>query len=152
MEDLSELLAGHPFVSGMSAGHLALLAADVRRVRFAPGEVLGREGDEAWRFLLVLRGAVVIEALIPGRGQVGFQDAGAGDALGWSWLFPPFQWHFTARAAEEVEALEWDAARLRELSEQHPQLGFELSRRLTRLLLKRLQATHTQLIGFYGQG
>ena len=30
------------------------------------------------------------------------QTIGPGDALGWSWLFAPHRWHFTARAVESV--------------------------------------------------
>lgn len=152
MDDLTQLITEHAFLKDFEPGHRALLVPGARRVRFAAGGLIGREGEEARSFYLVLRGEVGIEATIPGRGEVQFQTAGPGDALGWSWLCPPARWHFSARAVGEVEALEWDTAELRRLGDQHPRFGYELSRRLTQLLLKRLQATHTQLVGFYGQG
>lgn len=152
MEDLTKRIAGHAFLKGLEPEHVALLKADARLARFAAGVGIAREGDEANRFYLLLSGEVALEALIPGRGQVGFQTVGAGEALGWSWLLPPYRWHFTARAATDVEALEWDTATLRALAEKHPRFGYELSRRLTQLLLARLQATHSQLVEFYGPG
>ncbi len=150
MQDLTKQVAGHPFLKGLEPEHVELLNAGARIARFPAGTIIAREGDEGERFYLLLSGEVAVEALIPGKGQVGFQTVGAGEALGWSWLFPPYRWHFTARAAKDVEALEWDTAALRSLSEQHPRFGYELSRRITHLLLRRLQATHSQLVEFYG--
>jgi len=150
MQDLKQQVADHPFLKGFEPEHVALLQREARLTRISAGSVIAREGDPSERFYLLLAGEVAIEALIPGKGQVSFQTVGAGEALGWSWLFPPFVWHFSARASTDVEALEWDTARLRALAEQHPRFGYELARRLTHLLLTRLQATHLQLVEFYG--
>jgi CRP-like cAMP-binding protein len=152
MQDLNQLLASHAFLKGLEPEHLKLLAAGARRVRFAPGGIIARESDEANRFYLILRGEVSLETKSPGPSSGGFKSVGPGEALGWSWLFPPFTWHFTCRAAQEVEALEWDTTQLRAVAEKHPRLGYELSRRLAQVLLTRLRATHDQLVGFYGQG
>lgn len=152
MQDLNQLLASHAFLRGLEPKHLELLAAGARWVRFAPGGIIAREGDEANRFYLILRGEVSLETKIPGPSPGGFKNVGPGEALGWSWLFPPFVWHFTCRAAQEVEALEWDTVQLRAVAEKHPRLGYELSRRLAQVLLTRLRTTHDQLVGFYGQG
>jgi CRP-like cAMP-binding protein len=150
MEDLKTLIAGHPFLKGLDPEHVDVMTTDARLSHIAGGTLIAQEGDEARRFYLLLEGEASIEALIPGRGQVGFQTVGVGEALGWSWLFPPFRWHFTARAATDIRALEWDTEKLRALAERHPRFGYELSRRLMQVLLKRLQATHSQLIEFYG--
>lgn len=150
MSDLKSLIVGHAFLQGIAPDQIALLEPGARRVRFAPGVFIAREGDPAERFYLLLRGEVSVESAGQTEGQL--QTVGPGGALGWSWLFPPYKWHFTCRAVDEVEALEWETAYLRQLAEQHPQLGYELARRLTQVLLRRLQATHQQLVGFYGQG
>lgn len=152
MTDLNALIAAHPFLQGIASEELALLTPGARPVRFAPGGLIAREGDAAQRFYLILRGEVSVESQTPGQAGAGQQTVGSGEALGWSWLFPPFKWHFTCRALNEVEALEWDTAWLRALAEKHPRLGYELARRLTQVLVKRLQTTHQQLVGFYGQG
>ena len=37
----------------------------------------------------------------------------AGEVVGWSWLFPPYRWHFDARALDAVRAIAFDGACLR---------------------------------------
>lgn len=149
MGTLETVIAGHAFLKGLDPRFLPLLVEGAALVRFPAGEKIAQEGEEAHRFYLLLSGKVALEALIPAQGQVGFQTLGAGEALGWSWLFPPFRWHFTARAIEDTEAVAWDTAQLRARSEANPQFGYELSRRMTSMLLDRLRATTTQLVDFY---
>ncbi len=150
MDSLPTILAKHPFLHEFDPRHLPLLAEGASLVRFDPGQVISHEGQEAKDFYLILDGKIALEALIPSQGQVQFQTIGAGDALGWSWLFPPFQWHFSSRALEASQAVRWDTAELRAKAEAHPQFGYELARRMTSVLLQRLQATHAQLVDFYG--
>lgn len=150
MDSLQSTLAQHPFLKDLNPQHLPLLAEGAALVRFAPGQVIAQEGQEAQHFYLILKGKIALETLAPGQEQVQVLTIGAGDALGWSWLFPPFQWHFSPRAVEETEAVQWDTAQLRAKAEAHPQFGYELARRMTGVLLQRLQATHTQLLDFYG--
>lgn len=38
---------------------------------------------------LIDKGAVTLESFVPGRGVTTVQIIGAGDAVGWSWLFQP---------------------------------------------------------------
>ena len=51
--------------------------------------------------------------------------------LGWSWLFPPYAWHFTARALEETDAIFFYGTILREYCEKDHSLGFELFKRMS---------------------
>jgi CRP-like cAMP-binding protein len=148
---MQELIARHPFLDGVDPQHLPLLAVGALPVCFVPGQIIAREGDEATHFYLILKGRIALEALIPAQGQVKFQTIGTGEALGWSWLFPPFRWHFSARALEEAEAVQLETARLRAAADANPKFGYELARRLTSVLLQRLQATNLQLRDFYGR-
>lgn len=149
MQDLQAMIAQHPFFRGLKPEHLALLVEGARPVSFQPGETIAREGEEARQFYIVLRGKVELEAYIAPQGKVGFQTIGAGEALGWSWLFPPFQWHFSARANEATDTVAWDTATLRAKADANPDLGYDLACRMTQVLHQRLHATHTQLVDFY---
>ncbi len=51
---------------------------------------------------------------------------GDGDLIGWSWLFPPYVWHFTARATQPTAAIFFYGTVLREYCERDHTLGFEL--------------------------
>ena len=98
---------------------------------------------------LIRSGAVVVETFVPGRGNIVIQTLGAGEALGWSWLYSPYQWQFTARAVEPTELIAFNAVRLRELVEENPDFGQELRSRIAGVLLHRLQATRRRLVEFY---
>ena len=115
-------------------------------VKFQPGELLFNEGDPANRFYLIHGGKVSLESWVKDRGLVSVQEVGPGEVLGWSWLFPPYYWHFAARALEPVEALFFYATPLREECEADHDLGYELLKRMSEVIINRLQATRRQLL------
>jgi CRP-like cAMP-binding protein len=148
-DPLAALLARHPFLEGLRAQDVGSLAAVAMAVEFAPGDVILREGDPANRFYLIRTGAVALEAEVPDRGRVLIQTLGPGDVLGWSWLFPPYHWHWDARALERTTAVFFYGTRLREECESNPQLGYELTKRMTHALIHRLQAAVRELLNRY---
>ena len=143
-------LAAHPFLHGMSADHLGLLADAVRDVSFPARYRFFEDGGNATRFWLIQAGHVSLDLHVPGDGPVIIETIGMGELLGWSWLFPPYKWAFGAVAATAVEAFEFDAPAVRELCAADPGLGYELNQRITRVLARRLQATRIRLIARSG--
>ena len=77
------------------------------------------------------------------------QTIDAGGALGWSWLYPPFQWQFSARAVEPVEAVAFGAASLRKKAEENHDFGYDLLLRVGRVMLETLRGTRRKLVKFY---
>jgi CRP/FNR family transcriptional regulator, cyclic AMP receptor protein len=73
----------------------------------------------------------------------------SGEALGWSWLFPPHRWHFGARSIDATDVVVFDARTLREKSEENHDFGYEIAMRVGQVILQRLQATRMQLLDFY---
>ena len=144
-------VADLPLLSGMSPEHLAMVEAAAKEVSFVAGERVFAEGQPANGCWLVLRGCVALDATIPGRGQVVVQTLGAGEVLGWSWLIPPYRWHFGARAIEATSAILLDTGQLRTLAEQDPSFGYALAVRLLVMVLDRLQATRARLLDLYGR-
>jgi CRP-like cAMP-binding protein len=112
--------------------------------RFAKGEFIFREGDAANRFYLIRAGSVSLETRKE-TGPVTVQVIGAGDVLGWSWLFPPYFWRYDARALEDVEAIFIYGTQLRDLAEKDHDVGYELYRRTSMIVTQRLQATRRSL-------
>jgi CRP-like cAMP-binding protein len=143
---LVELIAGHPFAKDMPRRVLERLADFAIETEFAPGEVIFREGDPANRFYLLLEGKVALESFVEGRGLVTVQTLSGGEVLGWSWLFPPYYWHFDARAVEPTRAVFLYGTPLRELCAEDPQIGYELFKRFAAIVVNRLQATRRQLL------
>ncbi|MBF6353807.1 cyclic nucleotide-binding domain-containing protein [Nocardia higoensis] len=142
-------LAAFPRLAPLSRANLAVLAAIGHEVSFRAGQRVLVEGQSADRCWLIRSGRILLDARVPGRGDVVIQSLGKGDLLGWSWLVPPQQWHFGARAAERVEAVEFDAARLLEAAQADPGFGFALISTLFAALLDRLQATRARLLDLY---
>ncbi len=143
---LAEVIANHPFFRGMTPEHLRLLSDAAMLKSFKQDEMIFREGDIANRFYLVRSGKVALELQEEGREPQFIQYVGEGDALGWSWLFPPYYWHFDARAIEPTWAIFFYGTRLREQCEEDPSLGYELMKRMAGVAVQRLQATRWQLL------
>jgi CRP/FNR family cyclic AMP-dependent transcriptional regulator len=85
--------------------------------------------------------ASVLRRGCTGTARSSFKGLGVGDALGWSWLFEPYMWHFVAWADEPTRARFFHAAPLREQCEEDPKLGYELMKRISRVVIHRLQTT-----------
>ena len=130
---------------------MKFIAGCATNVRFKAEEFLYREGDEANNFFVLREGKVAIEAFSPKRGAITIQTLTAGDVLGWSWLFPPYHTHFGARAIEPTRAICLDGKCLRNKCEQDHDLGYELMKRFSEVMIQRLQATRLQLLDIYGE-
>jgi CRP-like cAMP-binding protein len=140
------VIAGHPFLRDLKPAQLRLLLDSAMRVRFETGEFAFREGDPANRFYLVEQGRVSLESHRRDEEPVAVQVIGPGEVLGWSWLFPPYYWQFDARALEPTTAIFFYGTRLREQCEQDPAFGYEMMKRMTQVVIHRLQATRKQLL------
>ena len=149
---LDELLADVPLFAGLGDDRLALLAGCAGNVHFDAGAQLFREGDEADTFYVVRHGDIAIETFVPSRGPVTIETLGAGEAVGWSWLFAPYRWHFDARALSAVRATAFDGACLRGKCEADPAVSYELMGRFAQLMIERLQWTRLRLLDVYGNG
>jgi CRP/FNR family transcriptional regulator, cyclic AMP receptor protein len=150
LETLEEMIVNHPFWAGLNPCYIDFLKKCATFQRFDVGQSILQEGGNAEHFYLIQKGRVTLRAFVPGRGTVTVQTLGSGDALGWSWLFQPHQWHFSAHASDSTEALVFDAKILRAEAEQNHDFGYELTKRVSKMLLQRLQETRLLLVDFYG--
>jgi CRP-like cAMP-binding protein len=146
MTDLKSIITDHPFLRGMKREHLDILARHAREAEFAAGQDICRESQAAYEFYLILEGKVAVESYVPREEHIPLQVIGGGDVLGWSWLFPPFVWHFQARALEPTKAIFLDGASLLVACENNHDLGYELMRRIAQVVINRLQATRKVLL------
>ncbi len=146
MKTMSEAITNHAFFRGMKAEHLALLTDGAKAVQFKVGEVLFREGEPANQFYLIESGKVTLEAHQPANGTTLVQTLVGGDVLGWSWLFPPFTWHFQAKAIEPTKAIALSGAHLLVMAERNRDFGYELMKRVAQIAIHRLQATRKQIL------
>ena len=146
LEPMAMRVALHPFLAGMNRAELALLTDCAMVVHFNPGEVIFREGELANRFYLIETGKVILESSGRAGDPVIIDRVGAGELLGWSWMFPPYVWHFSARAVERTEAIFFYGTILREYCERDHSLGYELFKRMSAVMIKRLQAAREKVV------
>jgi CRP/FNR family transcriptional regulator, cyclic AMP receptor protein len=149
MRTLEQLIADHPFWKGLDPHYFPLLNECASEERFGLQQQIFQEGSDANRFYLIHAGRVALETFVPGRGVVTIQTIGAGEALGWSWLFPPYRWHFSARSIDATAVATLDGRALREKAKENHDFGYDITMRIAQVMLQRLQATRMQLLDFY---
>ena len=152
METIETLLREVPFFSTLEPDQLALVAGCASNVHFDEDEVLFREGEQADTFYLVRHGVVAVEMFVPGRTTTTIETIESGEMIGWSWLFPPYRWHFDARALVPVRATAFDGACIRGKCAEDPALGYALMSLFAQVLIERLQWTRLRMLDIYGDG
>jgi len=150
METLERVLKEHPFLKELEPRLLKILVGCASNVVFQPGEFLFREGGEADSFYFIRSGKVMIETFSPEKGPVAIQSREAGEVTGWSWLVPPYRWHFDARAIELTRAIALDGKCLRGKFDKDHDLGYAMMKKFARVIADRLDATRIQLMDIYG--
>jgi len=151
MIDTSEYVLGdQAFLKGLPAAHLLAIAECAHPVTFASGEYVFHEGDPANHFYIITYGQVSLELYVPGRGSHVIQTVEKDEVLGWSWLFPPYRWHFDGRALTMIRAIDFNGLCLRGKCDADHDLGYALMQRFAQTMMTRLQATRLQLLDVYG--
>ena len=149
METLERIITEHPFFVGLDDAFTNLMVGCASNVRFQARTYILKEGDPANTFYLIREGKVAVEVLAPQRPPIIISTLSNGEILGWSWLLPPFQWKFHARAVEDVRAIALDGKCLRTKCEENHDLGYEILKRFARIIELRLDATRLQLLDVY---
>ncbi|MFD7665000.1 cyclic nucleotide-binding domain-containing protein [Streptomyces sp. NPDC059788] len=119
-------------------------------VSFPAGARLFEEHRAADRFWIIRTGSVVLDLHVPGRRAAVIETLGPGDLVGWSWLFPPRNWHLGAEAQSPVRAWEFDAEAVRRLCREDPKLGHALVLAVAEVIGHRLECARTRLLDLYG--
>ncbi|MCP5542077.1 MAG: cyclic nucleotide-binding domain-containing protein [Akkermansiaceae bacterium] len=146
---LEPLLRQHPFFSAMDDETIRLITGCAKNVRFRAGDAIARQGEPADEFFLLREGHVALEMPAPQGGAVRLQTVDEGDVVGWSWLVPPYHWHFDLRAVSEVRAFSIDGRCLRRKCDSDPRFGYEMMKHFSVLMADRLEATRLQLLDLY---
>jgi CRP-like cAMP-binding protein len=150
MNTMEDIITTHPFWQGLNPHYFHILRECAVYSRFGPDQFILNAGSDAEHFYLIHHGHVALETFMPGKGRVTLQAIGPGEALGWSWLFPPYRWHFSGRSTDITEAVCFGARTLRDYAEENHDFGYDLAIRVGRIILDRLQATRSLLADFYG--
>ena len=145
--ELANDIVAIPFLKGLNDRHIRVLAGCACRIHFEKGTIIFHQGETANRFYLIEDGTIQLEAALEsGAGRIVAGRSEGGGVLGWSWLFAPYKWQFTARALSETSASFFYGTVLRERCEADPSLGFELFKQMGEEMVKRLQSARRRLL------
>ena len=140
-----EMLAEQPFLAGLTDHQLDLLAPLTSRSMFHAGNRIFSQGTPAEQFWLITDGRVYLDTEVPGYENFVLETIGPGAVLGWSWLFPPYRWHFGAVAVTTTNTVTFNGSLVRALCQRDPGLGYELTTRFLQVMGNRLQAARRRL-------
>jgi len=144
MNNISFRVGQHPFAKPLSEAALKVISHGAREEVFAPRQVILRPGEPANRIYLIEEGQVAIESHDPGAPNRPVQTIGAGNVLGWSWLFAPFMWRLQAQAVEPTRTICLDGAHVLVQCEADPKIGYEIMKRVSQVVIERLHSLATQ--------
>jgi CRP-like cAMP-binding protein len=148
MLSIERTLAQHPFLAGLDRRYLRQLLGLASIKTFKASEMIFHEGKPANTLYLIASGNVDIETPLLGCEAVPIQTLGEGDVLGWSWLLPPYEYHYSARAVDPTEAIALDGRALRGQCEEDHDLGYEMMKRFALVIVQRLAATRARYLSF----
>ncbi len=143
----NSLAETEPF-RGLAPHHLAFIEGCASNVHFDKDAFLLFEGQDADTFFVIRHGSVALE-MHGGARIVTVQTVDEGGLLGWSWLVPPYIFHFDARALTPVSAIAFDAVCVRRKCEADPVFGYEIYKRISKVIVERLMASSMQLLDMY---
>lgn len=150
IETVRDLLAQSRVFAGLPEPVLDELAGCGTLAVFPAGATMFRTGQPAGTFQVVRHGRVSIEMAAPGREPIIVATRGEGEAVGWSWLFEPYRWHFDAIALETTRVISLDGECLRGKAGTDHELGYHLMSRFADLAIRDLELTEIQLLDVYG--
>jgi len=148
--EIVNYLSEHPTFRRLTKGQLKDVADHAQEVTIPAAGLLLRQDGSADKFYIVLKGKVTVEIPALFGAPIPMQHLGPAEIVGWSWLFPPFKWHFDARAAVETTAIEFDGRTLRERCGDDTALGYALAISFGELMLARLNAARGKVMEMYG--
>ena len=139
MMTLEDKILEHPFLKTLPPEDSERLLKNAYEIEFKNREVLFCDGEPANRLFLIQSGKVALETG-DGQNKTAIEVIQPGGVLGWSWLFPPFSWHFLARALEGTHVVVLDGAHLLVECEENPAFGYRLMKRIAQVLIHRIES------------
>ncbi len=146
---LEAFLTQHPMFRGLARARVEVVASYASLANYKPHQRVFRYATSAEHFYIVQEGKVSVEIPAVEGDPLAIQTVGNGEVLGWSWLVPPYQWRFDARALEPSKIVVFNGERVRFHCEEDPKLGFELMKRFASLMAERLICARQAAIKHY---
>jgi CRP/FNR family cyclic AMP-dependent transcriptional regulator len=140
-----EVLRRYPYFAGIHEESLKQLAMIAEEKRIPAATRIFNESDPADKLSVIVKGEVHVQFLL-GNGELRTVDTLVdGDILGWSAMIAPYKMTAHCTATKDTDLVRLDARKLRDLCDQDPRLGYQLTMEIARLLAHRLEGARVQL-------
>ncbi len=141
-----------PFLKGVSAEDLALLAEKFERCEYPAQEMIFAQGDPAMHLYILRQGEVAIRFKPYDGEELTVSTIKPGGVFGWSAALGRHRYTSGALCTHESEVYRIRGADLHQLCLDHPQAGVVILERLATVIAERLRNTHEQVITLLWQG
>jgi CRP/FNR family cyclic AMP-dependent transcriptional regulator len=141
-----------PWFQELKSEHVKRLASitEIRTVQ--AGEVLFREGDIEDFVYIVLTGRVALDLRVPHRGRIRFYTVEPWDIFGWSGATPEVRQRTAgASAVMDSRVARLGATEMRRMCDEDHHLGYQVMKRLVKVIAGRLLVTRIQLLDMFAQ-
>ena len=140
-----ELLRRYPYFAQVSDESLKTVAMIADEVTIPAGTRMFGEGDPAHHLYIIIKGELSIQHCL-GCGQMRTVDTLVdGDLLVWSALIEPYRTTAIGTTTKDCQLVRIAAAKLRELCNRDPLMGYQLAIQVAKLLAHRLESARVQL-------
>jgi CRP-like cAMP-binding protein len=137
-------------LKALSPEHRERLMALAAEQAFGAGERIFEEREPADRFWVIRSGSVTLDLRVREDDRpMEVSTLRTGDMLGWSWLFPPYEWDFGAEALSPVRSYRFDGLQVQRLCDADPEFGYALLRVVAEILAHRVHRARTRLLDRY---
>lgn len=143
-------LARLDFCADMTQADRAILASLITPVDVEFDKSVFRSGEPAGACYLVDQGLIALEICAAGIGCRRIGTAGPGELIGWSPFLPGSCFSATARAVQKSRLYRISAEQLRDTCERNPAFGYQILKRVVRVLADRINSTRMQMLDMFG--
>jgi len=152
---LIDTLKSSEFFGGLETGYMKKVGTLCRGGSYQKGEMIFKEENEAKEIYVLVDGRVALEMEVrPVPSRPGIPTAvevvTQGETLGWSALVEPCVYTLSARCITNCRVLAIKGDMLRKVMADDVGLGYELMKRLTKIISSRLTNTRLRLTSGVG--
>ena len=122
------------------------LVREIKTSRFAEGDVIFKEGDDALCFYVLKWGKVLLEKKLSDNLSIYTGEIKPGSAFGWSGFLDEGSYTLDASCAEECEVFYIERKTIRRLLDEDHSMGYLFSQSVLRVVIDRLDYRTEQLL------
>ncbi len=145
-------IANLTIFEGLSPADLKWVTPLIEVTVFNPGEDIFAQGQMAAYLYILLKGKVLVHFKPYDGPALAVAHIEAGGVFGWSAALGRTSYTSAATAVEASEALRMRGDKLRNLCEQHPEIGVVVLDQLASVIAERLRSTHSQILSMLTEG